>query len=152
MGGAWGGDRGGALPGGAAQEGFEADKKDVQVEWFGEVVVSTGFDAFKDIFRAGTGGEHKNRGVMLFIAEGADYCKAVGTGQHAVEKDSRDWFSGREEVSECGIAVGFVMSAITFGLKVEEDALREMLLVFDEDNERGFGFSHEGLIGRLSAA
>ena len=51
------------LPGGAAEEGFDADEQDVEVEGLGEVVVGAGFDAFEDVFGAGAGGEHQDGGV-----------------------------------------------------------------------------------------
>ena len=34
------------------------------------------------------------------------------------------------------------MGAVAFGLEVEEKALGEVFFVFDEDDERGGGFSH----------
>ena len=58
------GSRGcGCLPGGAAQQGLDADEEDVEVEGLGEVVVGAGFEAFEDVFGAGAGGEHQDGGV-----------------------------------------------------------------------------------------
>ena len=58
------------LPGGAAEEGFEADEQDVEVEGLGEVVVGAGFDAFEDVFGAGAGGEHEDGGVAVALRGG----------------------------------------------------------------------------------
>ena len=40
------------LPCGAAEQGFEADEENAEVEWLGEVVVGPGFDAFENLFGA----------------------------------------------------------------------------------------------------
>jgi hypothetical protein len=135
-----------ALPGGAAEEGFEADEENVEVEGLGEVVVGSGFDAFEDLFGARAGGEHEDWGVALGLAEGADNGEAVGSGEHAVEDDGGDVFVGvfigREEVGESGVAVGLVVGAVAFGLEVEEEALGEVVFVFDYGDEGGGGFRH----------
>jgi hypothetical protein len=74
---------------------------------------------------------------VLGFAEGADDGEAVGAGEHAVEDDGGDRILGGEEVGEGGVAVGFVVGAIAFGLEVEEEALGEVIFVFDYDDERG---------------
>ncbi len=128
-----------ALPGGAAEEGLDADEEDVEVEGLGEVVVGSGFEAFEDLFGAGAGGEHEDWGVVLGFAEGAGDGEAVLAGEHAVEDDGGDGFFGGEELGEGGVAVGFVVGAVAFGLQVEEEALGEVVFVFDDDDEWGFG-------------
>jgi hypothetical protein len=119
-GGAGGFRRSGRLPRGSAEERLEAHEEDAEVEGFGEIVVGAGFDAFKDLFGARARGEHEDGCVVLGFAEGADDGEAVDAGEHAVEDDRIDIFSGGEEVGEGGVAVGFVMSAVAFGLEVEE--------------------------------
>ena len=74
---------------------------------------------------------------MLGFAKGTDDGEAVGAGEHAVEDDGGDWFFGGEEPSEGRVAVGFVVGAVAFGLKVEEEALGEVVLVFYNGDERG---------------
>jgi hypothetical protein len=123
------------LPLGAAEEGFDADEEDVEVEGLGEVVVGTGFEAGEDVFGAGAGGEHEDGGVALGVAQGAGDGEAVGAGQHAVEDDGGDLFRRGEEVGEGGVAVGLVVSAVSLGGEVEEQALGEMRFVFDEGDE-----------------
>lgn len=135
----------GVLPSGAAEEGFQPDEEDVEVEGFGEIVVRAGLDAFENLVRAGAGGEHEDGSVDLCFAKGADDGEAVSSGQHAVEEDGGDGFGGMEEIREGGVAVGFVMDAVAFGLQVEEKALGEMFFVFDEDDEWGDGVGHCGL-------
>src|SRR5260370_307022 len=79
------------------------------------------------------------------LGERANDGEAIGAGKHAVEDDGGDGFAGvfgGEEVGESGIAVGFVMGAVAFGLEVEEEALGEMFFVFDEDDERRGRSSH----------
>ena len=130
----------GGLPGGAAEEGFDADEEDVEVEGLGEVVVGAGFDAFEDLFGAGAGGEHQDGSVVLGFAEGADDGEAVGAGEHAVEDDGGRVFGWLgEEIGEGGVAVGLVVGAVAFGLEIEEETLGEVFFVFDEDDERGVG-------------
>jgi hypothetical protein len=133
------------LPGGAAEEGLEADEENVEVEGLGEVVVGASFDAFEDLFGAGAGGEYKDGGVALGCAEGADDGEAVGAGEHAVEEDGVDVlfgvFDGSEEVGEGGVAVGLVVGAVAFGLEIEKESLGEVVFVFDYDDEWS-GFSH----------
>jgi len=133
------------LPGGATEEGLEADQKDVEIEGLGEVIVGAGFDAFEDLVGTGARGEHEDRGVVLGCAEGADDGEAVGAGEHAVEDDGGDGFIGGEEVDEGRVAVGLVVGAVAFGLEVEEETLGEMVFVFDYDDE-GSEFSH-GICG-----
>ena len=48
-------------------------------------------------------------------------------------------FFGGEEVGEGGVAVGLVVGAVAFGLEIVEEALGEMIFVFDDDDEGGFG-------------
>ena len=129
------------LPGGAAQQGLDADDEDVQVEGLGQVVVGAGFEAFEDVFGAGARGEHQDRRVALGVAQGAGDGEAVGAGEHAVEDDDGDVFRaglrGGEQIGEGGIAVGLVVGAEAFGLEVEEQALGEVFFVFDEGDEGG---------------
>ncbi len=128
----------GTLPGGAAEERLEPDEEDAEVEGLGQVVVGAGFDAFEDVFGAGAGGEHEDGGVLLGFAEGANDGEAIGAGKHAVEDDGGDFFGGilfgGEEVGEGGVAIGFVMGAVAFGLEVVEEALGEVFFVFDYDD------------------
>ena len=126
---------GGGLPGGAAEEGFEADEEDVEVEGLGEVVVGAGFDAFEDVFGAGAGGEEQDGSVDAGFAEGADDGEAVGAGEHAVEDDGGGLFGWGEKPGEGGVAVGLVMGAVALGLEVEEEALGEVVFVFDDGDE-----------------
>jgi len=121
----------GGMPLSAAEEAFNADQQDVEIEGLGQVVVGTGFKAFENILRAGTRGQHQDRSVALGVAQGASDGEAVFPRQHAVENDGGDGLGGREEVGKSGVAVGLVMSAIAFGGKVEEQALGQMLFVFD---------------------
>jgi hypothetical protein len=132
----------GVLPGGTAEKGFDADEEDVEVEGFGEVVVGSGFNAFENLFWAGARGEHKYRCVMLGFAEGADDGETVCAREHAVEDYGGDVFFGGEEVGEGGVAVGLVMGSVAFGLQVEQEALGEVLFVFDEDDQWDSGFGH----------
>jgi len=127
----------GGLPCGASQEGLDADEEDIEVEGLGEVVVGAGFEAVEDVLRAGAGGEHEDGSEALGVAQGAGYGEAVGSGQHAVEDDGCDGLGWGEEIGEGGVAVGFVVGAITLGGKVEEQTLGEVLFVFDEGDERG---------------
>jgi hypothetical protein len=126
-----------ALPGGAAEERLDADEEDVEVEGLGEVVVGSGFEAFEDVFGARSGREHEDRGVVLGFAEGSGDGEAVLAGEHAVEDDGGDGVLGVEEIVEGGVAVGFVVGAVAFGLQIEEEALGEVLFVFDDDDEWG---------------
>jgi hypothetical protein len=131
------------LPHGAAEEGFDADEEDREVEGLGEVVVCAGFEAFEDVFGAGAGGEHEDGGEALGVAQGAGDDEAVGAGEHTVEDDGGDLFRRGEEVGEGGVAVGLVVSAVSLGGEVEEQALGEVLFVFDEgDQRRWSGFCH----------
>ncbi len=127
----------GGLPGGATQEGLDANEEDVEVEGLGEVVVGAGLDAFEDIFGAGARGEHEDGGEALKVAQGAGDSEAVGAGQHAVEDDGGDRIGRVEEIGEGGVAVGFVVGAVALGCEVEEQALGEVLFVFDEGDEWG---------------
>ena len=126
-----------ALPGGAAEQGFDADEEDVEVEGLGEVVVGAGFETFEDVLGTGACGQHQDGGVVLGFAEGANDLEAVVAGKHAVEYDGVDGFGGVKEVGEGSVAVGLVMGAVALGLKVEEKALGEMFFVFDDGDERG---------------
>ncbi len=134
------------MPGGAADEGLDADEEDGEFEGFGEVVVGAGLDAVEDVLGVGAGGEHEDGGEAVGGAEGLGDGEAVGAGEHAVEDDDGDFFwagGGRgEEVGEGGVAVGLVVGAEAFEFEVEEEALGEVFFVFDEGNE---GWGH-GLI------
>ena len=127
------------MPGGAADEGADADEEDGEFEGFGEVVVGAGFDAVEDVLGVGSGGEHEDGGEAVGGAEGAGDGESVGAGEHAVEDDDGDFFGacgGRgEEVGEGGVAVGFVVGAEALGFEVEEEALGEVFFVFDEGDE-----------------
>ena len=129
----------GGLPGGAAEEGLDADEEDGEVEGLGEVVVGAGFEAVEDVLGAGAGGEHEDGGVALGVAQGAGDGEAVGAGEHAVEDDGGDLFGRGEEVGEGGVAVGLVVGAVALGVEVEEQALGEVLFVFDDGDEGGRG-------------
>ena len=52
---------------------------------------------------------------------------------------------GGQQVGECGVAIGFVVGAISLGLEIVEQALGEVFFVFDENDQRRGGFSHEML-------
>jgi hypothetical protein len=84
---------------------------------------------------------------VLGVAKGADDGEAVGAGEHAVEDDGCDGFCGiffcSEKPGEGGVAVGLVVRAIALSLEVEEEALGEVVFVFDDGDELGCGFSHE---------
>ena len=131
------------MPGCAAEEGFEADQENVQVEGLGEVVVGTGFYAFEDVLGAGAGGEEQDGGVDASLAESADDGEAVGPGEHAVEDYSGGGLGWGEEPGEGGVAVGLVVGAVAFGLEIEEEALGEVVLVFYDSDEGGVWFGHD---------
>ncbi len=140
----WGRRRGSCgLPGHAAEEGFEADEEDIQVEGLGEVVIGAGLDAFEDVLGAGARGEHEDGGVAASVAEGAGDGEAVGSGEHAVEEDGGGgvWAGcGRGEKGGQGfVAVGEMLGAVALGFEVEEETLGEVGFVFDEGDEGRFG-------------
>src|SRR5260370_42172205 len=108
------GDRG-ALPCGAAQERFDADEEDVEIEGLGQVVVGTGFDAFEDVLGAGAGGEHENGCVTPGFAEGPDNREAVGPGGHGVEGGGGYGVFGGEEVGGGGVGGRVAVGAGALG-------------------------------------
>jgi hypothetical protein len=141
---------GGALPGCATEEGFDAYEEDIEVEGLGEVVVGPGFNAFEDVFGAGASGEEQNGSVDAGFTEGADDGEAVGTREHAVEDYGGGWLGWGEEPDECSVAVGFVVSAVALGLEVEEEALSEVFFVFDDGDERLGGVNVHDLGAKLT--
>ena len=108
------------LPGGAAEQGFQPDEKNVQVEGFGKVVISAGLDTFEDILGTGAGGEQQNRGVNSRFTKRADDSEPVGAGQHTVEQDRGRFLRRREQVGKRCVSIGLVVRSVTLGLKVEE--------------------------------
>jgi hypothetical protein len=133
------------LPRGAAKEGFEADEKYIEVKRLSKIVVGSRFDPFENVFGARASGEHKDRGIALGLAEGADDGEAVGAGEHAIENHGSDVLLRIEKVSERCVTVGLLMGTIAFGLKVKEEALSKVLFIFDDDDKGNGGFSHETL-------
>jgi hypothetical protein len=127
-----------SLPCSAAEERLDADEENAEVEGLGEIVVRAGFKTLEDIFRAGACCEHEHGSVTLGFAECANDLEAIFAGEHTVEDDSVDRLRGIEEPSEPGVAVGLVVGAVAFGLEIEEKALREVLFVFDDGDERSF--------------
>ena len=124
-----------SLPGGAAEEGGEAGEEDVEVEGFGEVVVRAGGEAFEDVFGAAAGGEEEDGGVVAGGAEGAGDGEAVLAGEHDVEEDGGGGIVCLEKVVQGVVAVGFVMGSEALGLQVKEEALGEVVFVFDDGDE-----------------
>ena len=125
----------GALPVHAAQEGGETGEEDAEVEGLGEVVVGAGGEACDDVFGAAAGGEEKDGGVAAGVAEGAEDGEAVAAWEHDVEEDGGGGVGRGEEPGEGGVAVGFEVGAVAFGFEVEEEALGEVVFVFDESDE-----------------
>ena len=64
--------------------------------------------------------------------------KPSGRGACSRGRWRRGLFGG-EEIGEGGVAVGFVVGAVALGLEVEEEALGEVVFVFDDHDEWGFG-------------
>jgi len=130
----WGSGGGGlrSLPCSAAEERLDADEENAEVERLGEIVVRAGFKTFKDVFRTGACCEHEHGSVTLGFSEGANNLEAIFAGEHAVEDNGVDGFGGIEQISESGVAVRLVVSPVSFGLKIKEEPLREMLFVFDD--------------------
>jgi hypothetical protein len=106
----------------------------------GVVCQCTGFEAFDDIFRATARGEEKDGGVAVGLAKGADDGEAVAAREHDIEDDGGGGIGsvgrcGVEEPGEGRVAVGFVVSAIAVGFEIEEQAVGEVVFVFDESDE-----------------
>ena len=148
-----GGLRGGSfdgkvgLPVHAAEESGEASEEDAEVEGLGEVVVGAGGEAFDDVFGAAAGGKKEDRSVAVGFAKGTDDGEAVAAGEHDVEEDGDGRIGGAgsggfKEPGEGCVAVGFVVRAVAFGFEIEDEALGEVFLVFNDGDERGLG--HEG--------
>lgn len=78
----------------AAEAGADSGDEFFGFEGFGDVVVSTGFEAYDDVNGVAFGGEHDD-GDTGFGADGAAYFDAVAAGEHEVEEDEV-WSDGPE--------------------------------------------------------
>src|SRR4051812_48738087 len=132
-----GDDTGGlcSLPCCAAKKGFDADEEDAEIEGFGKVVVGARLQTFEHVLRTGACCEHEYGSVTLRFAKCLDDLETIFAWEHAIEYDSIDVIGSMKEVFEGSVSVGFVVGAVTLGLKIKEKPLREMLFVFDDGDE-----------------
>ncbi len=119
----------------AAQQAGEAYEKDAEVERLGEVVVRAGGEAFDDVFGAAARGEQQHGDETAGLAQRAENGEAVLAGQHDVEQNRSGGLGRVLQPVEGGAAVGFVVGAVALGLEVEQEALGEVLFVFDDRDE-----------------
>jgi hypothetical protein len=126
-----------ALPGCASQERFDAHQEDAQIEGLGKVVVRARLNSFQDIFGPGARCQHKDGGEAFRLAQSADDIDAIRTRKHAVENDGGYRLIGVQQIFQGSVAVGFVMGAVSFRLQIEQQALRQVLLVFNDGNQGG---------------
>ena len=89
------------------------------------------------IFCAAACCEHEHWRIAASLAQSTHYAEAVAAGKHYVQKNGGGSFFGcvlGEQPGERTVAIGFMMSAITFGGEVIDEALRKVLFIFDDGN------------------
>jgi len=73
----------------SAQDGTDAGEEFFGLEWLGEVVVCTAFEAVDAVFGSASCGEHEDwRGVEM--TDLFEYFKAIDAGEHDVEDDESE--------------------------------------------------------------
>src|SRR5277367_6079965 len=111
----------------ATQKSVEAGEKNGKIEGLGKIVVSTGSESAEDVFGAAARGKHEHRKVILLCAQLGDDVESALAGEHDVEAFAL-------QPGECGFSVALDGGVVAFGLKVEEQTLGEVRLVFDDED------------------
>src|SRR5215471_5807300 len=76
-----------AAPFFAAQQALNARQQDLEIEWFGQVVVRTGSESHEHILGTATGCEHQQGDVMVRLPKLSGNGEAVFAGEHHVEHE-----------------------------------------------------------------
>ena len=102
------------------------------LEGLRQVVVGARLEAAQHVLGAAPGGEHEHGDERARAPQLGRHVEAVRAGQHHVEQDHVEGGALGEQEFERRLAVGGRLDLVAFGLKVEAEAVAEVLLVFDD--------------------
>jgi hypothetical protein len=133
----------GAQPLLTAKESADARDQDRQFERLRQIIIGSGREAFKDVFRAAARGQHERGNEVAGLAQLGNHRKTVLAGQHHIQDYDVEegLLSGRrgaagigQQQPQRGFSGFDCLHLVTFGFEIEAQAVGQVLLVFDDED------------------
>jgi hypothetical protein len=115
---------------------MNACDEDAEFEGLGQIVVGSGFKTLEHILWTRTRREHEDGNVVARRAQLVGDLEAIDPRQHDVEHDGVIQVVANEQNFKGSLAALHGGDFVPLGLKVEQQTLRQVNLILDDQNSR----------------